>query len=317
MSDVFGINEGHTVKGFGTGANGFINESEHTRKVGAELKEYLRRNGAKVINCTVDYANSTNESLELTIKLANNQELDWFVSIHFNAGKGEGVEVYTYEGRQYQDAIDVCKNISNLGFKNRGVKSGTGLYVIKKTKAKSMLIEVCFVDSSDASKYLEVGAKAIAEAIGKALLKNQGTPPNNIIEEKNFNMAMFGHIQGGETTINYGTNQCSIGTRNQSLRLEAFQLNIDGVEFEYMAHLQGYCDTPLMPRGSVLGTIGRGLRIEGFQINVTAIPKGYKLQYRGNLQGIGLTNWVDSGNYCGTKNESRRLEMIEVRVIKC
>ena len=63
------------------------------------------------------------------------------------------------------NAIDVCNNISALGFNNRGVKAGTGLYVIRRTKAKSMLIEVCFVDTEDANKYLEVGYKAITKAI--------------------------------------------------------------------------------------------------------------------------------------------------------
>ena len=100
---------------------------------------------------------------------ANREDLDWFIAIHFNAGGGQGVEVYTYEGRQYKDAIDVCNNISALGFNNRGVKAGTGLYVIRRTKAKSMLIEVCFVDTEDANKYLEVGYKSIAKAIVDAL----------------------------------------------------------------------------------------------------------------------------------------------------
>ena len=85
--------------------------------------------------------------------------------------------MYTYEGRQYQDAIDVCNNISALGFNNRGVKAGTGLYVIRKTKAKSMLIEVCFVDTEDANKYLEVGYKEIAKAIVDALDNHVVTNP--------------------------------------------------------------------------------------------------------------------------------------------
>lgn len=108
---------------------------------------------------------------------ANREDLDLFIAIHFNAGGGQGIEVYTYEGRQYQDAIDVCNNISALGFNNRGVKAGTGLYVIRKTKAKSMLIEVCFVDTEDANKYLEVGYKEIAKAIVDALDNHVVTNP--------------------------------------------------------------------------------------------------------------------------------------------
>lgn len=167
-----GVNDGHTLRGAGTGAVGIIKEGEHTRLVGEEVRRLLKERNNTVYNCTVDYAATTSESLSLVVQQANREDLDWFIAIHFNAGGGKGVEVYTYEGRQYQDAIDVCKNISALGFINRGVKSGTGLYVIRKTKAKSMLIEVCFVDTEDANKYLEVGYKAIAKAIVDALDKH-------------------------------------------------------------------------------------------------------------------------------------------------
>jgi len=165
-----GVNDGHTISGYGTGAVGIIKEGKHTRLVGAEIRRLLKAYGHNAIDCTIDYAKSTSEGLALIIKQANRQDLHWFIAIHFNAGGGLGVEVYTYGGRQYQDAIDVCEAISKLGFRNRGVKDGKGLYVIRKTKAKSMLIEVCFVDTADAYHYLKIGYKAIAKAIVEALI---------------------------------------------------------------------------------------------------------------------------------------------------
>lgn len=174
---IFGINDGHTLRGAGTGAVGIIKEGEHTRLVGEELRRILRERGNVVHNCTVDYASTTSESLSLVVQQANREDLDWFISIHFNAGGGRGVEVYTYEGRQYQDAIDVCNGIAALGFNNRGVKAGTGLYVIRKTIAKSMLIEVCFVDTDDANKYLSMGHTAIAKAIADALESHASNNP--------------------------------------------------------------------------------------------------------------------------------------------
>ena len=165
-----GVNDGHTLSGYGTGAVGIINEGIQTRIVGAEIRRLLKLAGHNAINCTVDHANSVTQSLSLIMDQANRQDLDWFLAIHFNAGGGVGVETYTYGGRQYQDAIDVCSNITKLGFRNRGVKDGKGLYVIRKTKAKSMLIEVCFVDTADANHYLQIGYKAIAKAIVEALI---------------------------------------------------------------------------------------------------------------------------------------------------
>ena len=167
---VIGINAGHTKSGAGSGAVGFLRESDETRVVAEALKRILVNSGVTVRDCTVDYAKSRNAYLAEAVRLANDRDLDWFVSIHFNAGGGRGVEVYTYGGRQYQDAVEVCANIAALGFRNRGVKAGTGFYVIRKSKAKSMLIEVCFVDTADAEQYRKVGAEKIARAIAAALI---------------------------------------------------------------------------------------------------------------------------------------------------
>lgn len=193
---VIGVNCGHTVSGAGSGAVGIINESEHTRLVGHALMDYLRSAGVCVIDCTIDSANTSNEYLAAAVALANRQDLDWFISIHFNASashEGNGVEVYTYEGRQYQDALDVCNNISELGFKNRGVKAGNGLYVIRKTKAKSMLIEVCFCDNQkDIDTYNAIGgADAIAKAIYKAIYDYAVLPDNTTTENHNMTRKEF------------------------------------------------------------------------------------------------------------------------------
>lgn len=171
---IIGINCGHTIEGAGCGANGLIKESEHTRLVGYALMKMLKNVGVEVVDCTIDNAVTQQEYLAKTVALANRQTLDWFISIHFNASSthmGQGVEVYTYEGKQYTDALEVCANIGKLGFVNRGVKVGNGLYVIRKTKAKAMLIEVLFCDNKkDVDTYKSIGAeKAVAKAIFDAI----------------------------------------------------------------------------------------------------------------------------------------------------
>ena len=157
-----GLNAGHTLSGPGSGTSGVIVESVETRKVCSRLTEMFKACGVEVVPCTVDKAASQSAYLQKAVNMANRTDLDYFISIHFNndAKKaGHGVEVYTYKGRQYQDA---------LGFTNRGVKEGSGLYVIHKTKAKSMLIEVCFVNDPDASLYQQK-FEQICTAIAYAL----------------------------------------------------------------------------------------------------------------------------------------------------
>lgn len=199
---VVGVNCGHTKSGAGYGAVGIIKESEHTRLVGQALMDMLRTAGVTVVDCTIDQAGTQAEYLAAAVALANRQDLDWFISIHFNASAahtGHGTEVYTYEGRQYQDAVDVCANLSELGFASRGVKAGTGLYVIRKTKAKSMLIEVCFCDNQeDVSLYQSIGAEGIAKAIYKGIYHHVVLPSvqTPTIEDHNLTREEFHEFVG-------------------------------------------------------------------------------------------------------------------------
>lgn len=191
-----GVNCGHTIGGAGYGAVGVIKESNHTRLVGYALMEKLRAAGVNVIDCTIDEADTQAEYLAAAVALANREDLDWFLSIHFNASAahtGQGVEVYTYEGRQYQDALDVCGNIAALGFRNRGVKNGSGLYVIRRTKAKSMLVEVCFCDNAeDVERYQAAGgAEAIAKAIYKGIYHYSVLPDMECTENHDVDQEEF------------------------------------------------------------------------------------------------------------------------------
>lgn len=126
-------------------------------------------NEHKLINCTVDNVNTQAEYLRKSVELANREDIDYFISIHFNTGGGKGTEVYTYKGKILQPALNKCNNIQLLGFNNRGIKDGSNLYMIKKTKAKSTLVEVCFVDSDNADRYLTLGPDRFGEAIYRAI----------------------------------------------------------------------------------------------------------------------------------------------------
>ena len=145
------INCSHTKLGKGHGAVGLLNESIETRKIGYQLMMLLADTEHEVIPAVFD---KSDNNLKDAVDIANKHKADLFISIHLNANGGNGVECYTWKGEKLHLAEKICENISKLGFKNRGVKDGSGLYVIKKTKCKSILVECCFVDSTnDYNKY--------------------------------------------------------------------------------------------------------------------------------------------------------------------
>ncbi len=169
-----GINCGHTVSGtVGCGVVERIDESVEARKVGLKLERMLIDKGHTVYDCTNDYAPSVSSNLSQIVSMANKQPLDLFVSIHFNSGGGRGTEVFTYEGKQHTEAVNVCNSLAELGFRNRGVKDGSNLYVVRRSNAKAILIEVCFVDTDDADEYKEIGADKVAQAICGAITRQK------------------------------------------------------------------------------------------------------------------------------------------------
>lgn len=162
------INAGHTKFGTGTGASKYLNESTETRKIAYELMKLLADSSHEAIPAVYD--RSAN-NLKEAVTLANNEGADLFISIHLNAGGGQGCEAYTWRGQQVAQAVKACSYLKKLGFKNRGVKDGSNLYVIKNTKCTAILIEVCFVDNkADAELFKQIGYTNIAKAIYSAII---------------------------------------------------------------------------------------------------------------------------------------------------
>ena len=171
------VHAGHNPAGkTACGAVGLLNESTENRNVKDRVVAMLKAQGHTVYDDTVDNGTSKNDVLKKIVAKVNSHDVDLAVSIHFNAGANKilnntttGTEVYVYStsSKAYSYAQKIVNAISALGFKNRGVKTSTSLYVLKNTNAPSLLIECCFVeDPDDVALY---DADKMAQAIVKGI----------------------------------------------------------------------------------------------------------------------------------------------------
>ncbi len=164
----FGIDIGHNCPP-DTGAVGIKREDDLTKAVGEIVIENLQKAGHTVINCKPSGASSVNDSLRQRVEKANQADVDFFVSIHFNASNGiaNGAEVYALSQKGSEVGDRVLDEIVKLGFRDRGVRNAN-FFVLKNTNMPAILIECCFCDSpTDMAKF---NAQTMADAITKGLI---------------------------------------------------------------------------------------------------------------------------------------------------
>ena len=173
----YNVHGGHSLKC--RGVSDLLDEVDEDRKVKNKLIELLRANGDTVYDCTDDYSTTQRANLSSIVSKCNAHNVDLDISIHLNSarndrvgdGKCGGVEVYGYDDRIYDVAYKIAENIATtlgIGFHGTPVKYSKDLYVLRKTKAKAILIECCFVDDrDDVSRWDSTKcAMAIASALG-------------------------------------------------------------------------------------------------------------------------------------------------------
>lgn len=196
------VHAGHNPDGkIACGAIGLIKESTEARKVKDEVIRLLEEEGHTVYDCTVDDGLNQSNVLTKIVKKCNANEVDLDISIHFNAGAndkngngsttGTEVLVYNSSSKAMDEADRICKKIATLGYENRGIKTRTDLYVLRKTKAPALLVECCFVDDADdIAKYnYATMAKAIVEGILNKTVATSTTTTattNSSVKTENF-----------------------------------------------------------------------------------------------------------------------------------
>lgn len=179
---IINVHGGHSLKC--RGASGYLDEVNEDRAVKNRVIELLRANGHTVYDCTDDVGKTQNANLRNIVNKCNSHKVDLDVSIHLNAGGGTGTEVYVYSDNSKAKgyAQRIVNNISNtLGIRNRGVKTRTNLYVLRKTNSPSLLVECCFVDNATDKAHWNVNkcAEAIVKGILGGSCNTQVTHPSN------------------------------------------------------------------------------------------------------------------------------------------
>ena len=182
MSIKIFIDQGHNPSGANTGATGnSLNEAFVTYEVGIFLKRLLVNNGNFSVmlsrNLQTEVLGSSNsESLFERVRMANEWGADYFLSLHTNAVSNpmaNGTEIFTYRlyGPAYNMASDILNSIvTRLDMRNRGVKQGSNLYVLRRTKMPALLIELGFITNPQDAYKLKNNSFGFANAIYLGML---------------------------------------------------------------------------------------------------------------------------------------------------
>lgn len=150
MPKVF-IGVGHGGSDYGASSGGLI-EKNLALVTALACKDFLVAHGVGVkMSREID----ENDTISQEVQECNQYRPNLAVEIHYNAGGGDGLEIYRYRGggESLKAAQKVETRLLQGGQNSRGIKvklnnQGTDYYIwIRETKAPAILIEVGFVDN--------------------------------------------------------------------------------------------------------------------------------------------------------------------------
>ncbi len=166
----------------GAVANG-LQEKVLTHKIVEYAMDYLEANYTGFEQRTTRAGDQT-LTLSQRADMANAWSADVFVSVHINAGKGTGFEIYVHPNASPQsialqnvlhdEILSAMRHFGNVT--DRG-KKRANYAVLRETKMPAVLTENLFIDSND-TKYLknEEFLKAVGEAHARGVAKFLGLP---------------------------------------------------------------------------------------------------------------------------------------------
>lgn len=181
MKKIF-LDKGHGGSDPGAVANG-LQEKDLTHRIVEYAMDYLQANYTEFAMRT---SRKGDETLTLSQRadMANKWGADVFVSVHINAGKGTGFEIYVHPNASPQsialqnvlhgEILSAMRQFGNIT--DRG-KKRANYAVLRETKMPAVLTENLFIDSNDAKLLKnEEFLKAVGEAHARGIAKFLGLP---------------------------------------------------------------------------------------------------------------------------------------------
>lgn len=174
------LDPGHGGRDPGVCANG-LQEKDVNLFVALELKKLLVDAGIKVVmtrETDVALGKTELEDLKKRCEISDKAKVDRFLSIHLNSftsPNATGAESYAIPGGQAvhlaSPLVDACAYV--FGYHGEAVKDGSHLYVLNKTDAPAVLLEIAYLSNlNDAQRLkdqLGVVIKKLADVLIKAL----------------------------------------------------------------------------------------------------------------------------------------------------
>ena len=151
------IDQGHNPTNPNAGAEAFgVLEQDINYEVGVLLADLLRRSGNYEVRLSrptpeSSIGNSNSESLRMRVSDANAWGADYFISIHANTSSNpdiSGSEAFSYSepSAAFSLGEDILVGLAAAtGLRNRGMKTRTNLYVLRRTAMPAVLVELGFM----------------------------------------------------------------------------------------------------------------------------------------------------------------------------
>lgn len=207
MTKVY-IDPGHG--GSDSGAVKYVTERDVNLVMALACRDYLQAHGVDVKMSRT--SNATNTNINTMAKEANSWGADYVLSIHNNAGGGNGFEIFhtVGGGKGKTLAANIEAEVKKIGQNSRGLKTKRGsngdyFGMIRLTKAPSVICEGFFVDNADDVKIADTAAeqKAFGYAYARGVLKTAGIADKGLSGTSSPDKVTGGTTSGGSSTKGY------------------------------------------------------------------------------------------------------------------